>query len=92
MDEDYIDALDCDCVSLEEAGLETADADTVPAALRNYYAEEYGGHDVLTVLMGTLAYYTGRPVGSHPPPRSPLCQCTKLFTCRACFERVGPTL
>jgi hypothetical protein len=36
-----IDALDCECVSLEDVGLEGQDFDTVPAAQRGgYYNEE----------------------------------------------------
>lgn len=46
-DEEYVDALDCDCVSLEEAGLEERNADTVPAALRGYWVDEYAYHEVL---------------------------------------------
>jgi hypothetical protein len=48
-DEDYVDALDCECVSLEEAGLEGHDADTVPAALRNYWQEEYSTAEVFVL-------------------------------------------
>lgn len=36
-----IDALDMECISLEDAGLEDAyQGDTVPAAQREYYQEE----------------------------------------------------
>lgn len=35
--------------------------------------------------------YQGRPVGTHPPPKT--CDCDRnRFTCRHDFERVGPTL
>lgn len=47
-DEGYVDALDCDCVSLEEAGLEERNADTVTAAMRDYYwVDEYAYHEVM---------------------------------------------
>jgi hypothetical protein len=37
---EYVDALDCVLVTLEEAGLELTEWDTVPSALAEYFAEE----------------------------------------------------
>lgn len=41
------DALSCVCVSLEQAGMELAEFDTVPGALREYFAEEGGQEAVM---------------------------------------------